>query len=836
VYSKIMSNYVRRLISSLVILFLILPVVIVASCSSAAKREPSVFDGTIEQRILVLVHGAASDPSELSSIKDPLDRWGYSVEVFDHTESCRLLNAGDRWYLEDEGGGRGDLDLVTDGNMNYRVIIFDPGDGTAYSDIDTDEGIVKQMFQEYPFLGIARMESSRTSNGDANNVFQIGTSGGAAKNLTINNPTGTWALEPFKGYHINRTSHGALGITETTSDVTALERFDDGTPAITLAGYESGARAIYFSFKDWGYAAHVSMLVRLIQEYSGMPYRKSYYAMEIDDCGALETANQDYIALIDWAKSNLGGYPTFAFMEYLMDPEPPPGIMFYLGNASQNTYFNPNAADLMAELRLYTDYVVASHGYQHDADWWKWTATGIPVDPYADQDGDGTPNWQDSDIDGNGIDNSSDPNLSYYSGGAFVEPNLEVQEQWFKRMREVLDLYGYSDTHVLIATKFEYLDGYTNGLAAKYGFTVISAKPSTTGYRMTLGWVSGTYVPGRVAPSEFYSASDNALDPAQVALFRTQFMGYIGGSPLSLVTNHLRSFDQGNTPGYELRDSYLSGYGVMKTAGFNLVSTQTAANKNIGWLWTDMSSTQDSAGNTGLTLLSSAFLDGKARHELDIVLPSSIKEVRVGDNYWIYVNDNNLFYGKQSNSSETLQISSGIYDSALPRISSVSTPATDVLNAVYDPTSGRVSLMLDGTFSTSVNLSNFRKPFSQGVTSIDSSGNSALTVNLAGVTSTESVDMSVAPSSGSVDVAVQTWETSGTRYKKWTESSAATDTSTLHTVGDLSPSQYYGVWYTKDGGTRTQLQTLQADGSGQISFTYDKGYSTVVFEVEAEAG
>ena len=141
---------------------------------------------------------------------------------------------------------------------------------------------------------------------------------------------------------------------------------------------------------------------------------------------------------------------------------------------------------------------------------------------------------------------------------------------------------------------------------------------------------------------------------------------------------------------------------------------------------------QDSSGNISLTLDSSPFLDGKARHELDIVLPSSIREVRVGDNYWIHVNDNNLFYGKQSNSSETLQVFSGTYNSALPRISSVSTPATDVLDAIYDPASGRISLMLDGTFATRVNVSNFSKPFSQGVTSIDSKGNAALTIGLAG--------------------------------------------------------------------------------------------------------
>jgi hypothetical protein len=811
--------------------------VIGVSCSSATKPTPTGFDGTIEQRILVLVHGSASDPSELSSIKDPLDRWGYSVEVFDHSEDYRLTSSGDHWYLKDEGGGHGDLDLVVNGNMKYRVIIFDPGDGVAYSDIETPEGTVKQMFQEYPFLGIARMENVYTSNGSVNNVFQIGTSGGAAKNLTIANPTGTWALEPLRGYHIPRTSWGAVNISAETSDVAVLESFDDGTPAITRADYLSGARAIYFAFKDWGYAPHVSMLVRLIQEYSGMPYRRPYYAMEIDDCGVPETANQDYIALIDWAKSNLGGYPTFAFMEYLLDPTPPPDIMVYGRNPAHyatNTYFNSNNIGLMAALRTYKDYVVASHGYQHDTDWWKWSATGIPVDPYGDQDSDGTQNWLDSDIDGNGVNNEDDPNLTYYSEGAFTEPDLEVQEKWFKRMREVLDLYGYSDTHVLIAPKFEYLDGYTNGLAGKYGFNVISGKSSTTGYRMTLGWVNGTYVPGRVEPVGFDSSTDIALNAAELDLFKTQFMDYIGGYPLSLVTNHMWQFTQGNTPGYELRDSYLLGYNIMKTAGFNLVSTQTAANKNIGWLWTDMSSTQDWSGNISLTLNSSVFLDGMTRHELDVVLPFSIKGVKIGDKYWIYVDGNNLFYGKQSNLSETLQVLNGTYDSTLPRISSVSTPATDVLDAVYDPANGRISLMLDGTFPTCVNIANFNKPFSQGTTSIDPNGNSALTIGLAGETSVESVNMSVVPSSDSVAVAIGTWSTSGSCYKKWAESSSVPGTSTTHIVGDLPSGKYYAIWYTKDGGTRTLLKTLQANSSGQISFIYDKGYSTVLFEVQEE--
>jgi hypothetical protein len=830
-----MNELVRKHVSSFLILVLVLQVLGGISCSSATKPNPNGYDGTTDHRILILLHGSASEPTGLSNIKEPLDRWGFCVDVLDHTERYHLANKGDHWYLKDDGGGDGDLDLVVDGNMKYRVIIFDPGDGTAYGDIETRERIVKQMFQEYPFLGIARMASSYTSNGNLNNVFQVGTSGGAAKKLTITNPTGTWALEPLKGYHISRSSWGALHIAAKTSDVQVLESFDDGTPAITMAHYSSGAHAIYFAFKDWGYSPHVTMLVRLVQEYSDMPYRKPYYAMEIDDCGMPDMAYGDYIALLDWAEANLGGYPTFAFMEYLMDPSPPPGIIVHGRDPQKRTdnkYYNPNIAELMAELRSYNDYVVASHAYQHDTDWWMWSATGIPVDPYGDEDDDGIPNWLDFDIDGDGVSNKDDPTLSSYSGGAFIEPDMEVQEQWFKRMREVLDLYGYADSHVLIAPKFEYLDGDTNGLAAKYSFTTLSAKPSTRGYQMTLGWVNGTYVPGRVAPSNAGTDPDKALDSAQEALFRTQFMGYIGSSPMALITNHMQQLVRGNTPEYELRDSYLPSYLVMKKAGFSLVSTQTAANKNMGWLWTEMKSVHNSPDSISLTLDSSVFLDGKTRHELGVVLPFSIREVRAGENYWIYVDGRNLFYGKQTDSSETLRILRGTYDPYLPRITSVSTPATDVLNAVYDPTKESISLVLRGTFPTSLSIGNCNKPFYRGTTSIDPHGNAVLTISPAGEVATESVDMTVAPSSGLVNVTIQAWETSGNDHRMWTESSSVADTNTAHTVGGLLPGVPYAVWYMKDGGARIQLQTIQANSSGQISFTYDQGYSTVVFELE----
>jgi phosphodiesterase/alkaline phosphatase D-like protein len=810
--------------------------------SSPVWAAAPSYDGTITQSILILVHGSAGASGELSLVKEPLENWGYPVEVFDYTEYYDLLGSGNHWYLHDQGGGHGDLDLVVDGDMQYSVIIFDPGNGLAYTDVETSSRAVRQMFEEYPFLGLARMENGYTRDGTMDNLFQIDNSGQAADNLTVSNPMGIWALEPLVGYSHSYGGAQAVHISGKTSNVTVLESFDDLAPALTLTSYASGAHAVYFAFKDWGYAEHLAMLVRLIQEYSGMPYIRPYYSLEVDDCGApavngYDITNEDYIALVNWAMSNLGGYPTFAFREKYLDPNPPANIFVYGLNPttywSDNVYFNPDSVALMAALEAYDDYVVASHGYQHDRDWWQWTATGLAVDPYGDEDSDGLLNWQDDDLGGVGVNNNDNPNLTIVSYGAFVEPDLDLQERWFHRMREVFDLYGYSDAQVLIAPKYEYLDGYTNSLASQYGFEVISARASNQGFNMTLGWVNGTYAPGRVSPSSVGTDVDVALTSAEQAVYSINFMGYIGKQPLCLVTNHIWQFAEGDTGGYELRDSYLSSYGVMTEAGFTLVSTQTATNKNIGWLWTDMTSVLNSSGSTSLTLNSSTFQDGAARHELDIVMPSSIQEVQVGSNYWIYVDNNTLFYGKQSNSSETLEVLSGTYNSSLPRISSVSTLATDVLNAIYDPTSGKISLMLDGTFSTTLDISNFRRPFLQGTTSIGSDGNSALTIGLAGLASTESVNMSIVPSSDSVGVAVQNWNTSGDYLRQWTESSTSPGTSTMHTMGDLTPGKYYSIWYTKDGGSKTLWQTLQANGSGQISFNYDQGYSTVSYELRA---
>jgi hypothetical protein len=284
---------------------------------------------------------------------------------------------------------------------------------------------------------------------------------------------------------------------------------------------------------------------------------------------------------------------------------------------------------------------------------------------------------------------------------------------------------------------------------------------------------------------------------------------------------------QGSTLGYELRDSSLPAYQIMNAAGYRIVSTQSASNKNIGWLWTAMTSTKDSLGNITLKLSSSPFLDNKTRHELDIVMPFTIKEVRVESKYWINVDDTKLFYGKLSNSTEELEVIEGAYNTSVPRISSVSSTSTDILNATYDPMSKNVALILDGAFTTNISINDFDKPFSTGTTTINSSGNSILSTNLTGETAINSVNMSIAPASDSIGVTINVWNTSSDHYKEWREGGATHDINIAHIVGDLSPNVQYRVKVNGD-----IYNTYYSNSSGQISFNYTGGYSERVFVLE----
>jgi hypothetical protein len=293
-----------------------------------------------------------------------------------------------------------------------------------------------------------------------------------------------------------------------------------------------------------------------------------------------------------------------------------------------------------------------------------------------------------------------------------------------------------------------------------------------------------------------------------------------------------------------------------------------------------MTSAQDSSGNINLALNSSAFADGKSKHELDLVMPFTIKQATLGGDYLINVDDKTLYFGKQSNSNETVQVQNGTYDATLPRISSVSTPATDVLGATYNSTSERIALSLSGDFSTDIAINNFKKPFLRGTAVIASNGNSTLTLNPAGEVSFSSIDTSftppsgsvsvtatssgisanyansaivglsasgidrqtdlnsngttsfrITPSSDSVDVSITAWNISSDYHKSWTETSATHGVTAAHVIGNLESNTYYTLEVDS-----ALYGTYLSNSSGQISFTYSGGYSAHTFEITEDTG
>jgi len=162
-----------------------------------------------------------------------------------------------------------------------------------------------------------------------------------------------------------------------------------------------------------------------------------------------------------------------------------------------------------------------------------------------------------------------------------------------------------------------------------------------------------------------------------------------------------------------------------------------------------------------------------------------------------------------------------------PAIKSISNLNIIVLSATATATdSNNATLVLDGSGSTNIVLDNYKRPFAGYTTTINSDGTATIAANnLSGETTINSVKMDITPNAGSVAVNIDTWNTSGTYYKKWTESGSGV-ASAIHTIGDLKANTNY---YLKVNGN--WLNNYQSDSNGNITFTYAGGYSTKTFEV-----
>ena len=130
--------------------------------------------------------------------------------------------------------------------------------------------------------------------------------------------------------------------------------------------------------------------------------------------------------------------------------------------------------------------------------------------------------------------------------------------------------------------------------------------------------------------------------------------------------------------------------------------------------------------------------------------------------------------------------------------------------------------------SANLVLDDFSKPFSNATTIINSDGSATVSATLAAEeTSTYGVaDMLITPSTGTVTVDIDTWNTSGDYSKSWSEDGSTHDITTEHTIGDMKPSTSYAL--SIDG---VFSNYYFSSSSGEITFNYTGGYSSHTFEL-----
>jgi len=162
-----------------------------------------------------------------------------------------------------------------------------------------------------------------------------------------------------------------------------------------------------------------------------------------------------------------------------------------------------------------------------------------------------------------------------------------------------------------------------------------------------------------------------------------------------------------------------------------------------------------------------------------------------------------------------------------PAIKSISNENIQVLSATAPSTdTNNAQIVLDGTGSTNIVLDSYHRPFIGYQTTINSDGIATLAANnLTGETTINSAKMDITPNAGTIVINIDTWNTSGNYSKKWTETGNGVS-SAGHVVGDLKVNTLYNVYV--DG---ILLNNYSSNQNGEISFTYDKGYSTKTFEI-----
>jgi hypothetical protein len=196
--------------------------------------------------------------------------------------------------------------------------------------------------------------------------------------------------------------------------------------------------------------------------------------------------------------------------------------------------------------------------------------------------------------------------------------------------------------------------------------------------------------------------------------------------------------------------------------------------------------------------------------------PFSIRGASIGSTHFIDVPDDKhirlrpLMPGERL---EGLQVLNGPANPAIPRLTGPLSDKVAVESALYDATTGRISLTVSGATTVTLTLKRFRKPFAGARSIIGADGDQTLVARPAGRTTLQSVALNMKPSSGKVEVAIDRWP-DGPGDRTWTETLAGAAT-VAHRVGGLTPGTTYLVLI--DGAKHA---AIKATAAGEATFDY----------------
>jgi parallel beta-helix repeat protein len=169
-----------------------------------------------------------------------------------------------------------------------------------------------------------------------------------------------------------------------------------------------------------------------------------------------------------------------------------------------------------------------------------------------------------------------------------------------------------------------------------------------------------------------------------------------------------------------------------------------------------------------------------------------------------------------------------------PAIRTISNLSVNILSATSQANNpDNAQIVLENPLSlgttTEITLDEFKRPFLGASNTINADGTTVIQAELNGNTNStlNAVPLDITIATGSIIVNIDTWNTNGNYYKKWTENGSAHDINSNHVIGDLRPNASYSI--KVDGNI---YNTYTANSAGKINFTYSGGYSVKTFEIE----